>query len=329
MAQKVPKQVLAYDLGGTKVAVGIVDENGKVVEAKRVPVMLEKGKDAVLQQLIALGRDFLRRYPGVKRVGMASAGPLHPKKGLLLDPTNFASKKGPWGIVPIVSILSKGLERPVYLDNDAAAAILAEKWVGAAKNFESAMILTLGTGLGTGIVIDGKLMRAGQGLHPEAGHIILNYKDETAVCGCGNIGCAEAYLSGNGFARWANKQLARGGAAISGTRSKRGSVALQGPELATLARKGNRRVKALFIEYGRLMAAAIQSYTVIFEPQIIVLTGSFAETRDLFMPTVESELKRMFTRRVQAGNPVPKIAVSKLKNYAGLIGGAYVAFFHK
>ena len=104
----------------------------------------------------------IARHPNVKRAGIASAGPLDPIGGVLLDPTNFASASGTWGHVPLARILSRKLRIPVLLENDAAAAMLAEHWVGAAKGYENAMILTLGTGLGTGIICNGALVRAGQ-----------------------------------------------------------------------------------------------------------------------------------------------------------------------
>src|SRR5262249_53220706 len=160
-------KVLSYDLGGTKVAVGVVDEKGKVLDELRVPVVIQEGKTAVIRQLGVLGNELLRKHRGIKRVGMASAGPVDPVKGLLLDPTNFVTAAGGWGKTPITRLLSEKVKRPVRLENDAAAAILAEHWVGAAKKYDNAMILTLGTGLGVGVIANGELVRAGRRLHPE------------------------------------------------------------------------------------------------------------------------------------------------------------------
>jgi len=272
--------VLAYDLGGTKVAVGAVNAKGKVLHSLRVPVLLDEGKDAVLRQLGDLGQEILDRFPEIRRVGMASAGPLDPGRGLLLDPTNFARNDVRWGEVPIVKILERRLKRKVLLENDAAAAILAEHWVGAAKGVDNAMILTLGTGLGTGAICNGELVRSGRWLHPEGGHLILKVDDPTAVCGCGNQGCAEAYLSGNGFARRARILLE--------------NPKVDGPSLAALARGEStgtgvprERALALFREYGELLAVAIHNYVMIYSPERVVLTGSFAQASDLFLPDAE------------------------------------------
>ncbi len=312
MASKTKSIVLAYDLGGTKVAVGVVNSKGQVIDETRVPVAVEEGKKAVIQQLADLGREFLKRHSGIKRVGMASAGPLDPDKGVLLDPTNLATAGETWGKVPIASLLSKKLGIPVYLENDAAAAILAEHWVGIAKKFNNAIILTLGTGLGTGFICNGKLVRAGRGLHTEGGHVIIHEGDRTAPCGCGNLGCAEAYLSGRNFTRRARTLFA--------------NAELTALDIANLARKRDPRALAAFEEYAHLMAVTIQNFVVLYAPEIVVFTGSFAETADLFLKRTEENLEKLLARRRVGIDLMPRLAVSSLKNHAGLIGGAFVAF---
>ncbi|OFZ70248.1 MAG: hypothetical protein A3K03_03725 [Bdellovibrionales bacterium RIFOXYD1_FULL_44_7] len=315
MSQKVPKQVLAYDLGGTKVAVGIIDENGAVIEEVREPVVIEKGKTAVINQLARLGQTLLKDYPNIKKIGVASAGPLHAGAGTLLDPTNFTSKFGTWGKTPIAPLLSKKLKMDVFLENDAAAAILAEKWIGAAKKISNAMILTLGTGLGTGIITNGELTLSGRGLHPEAGHIVINYDDPSAVCGCGNIGCAEAFLSGNGFTKRVSRRFSEKG--------------LTAEEIAHRARNKDPVALAAFNEYAELMAVTLGNYIAVYAPEIVIFTGSFAATSDLFLEKTRKLLKSRLTRRCRAIDLLPKLVLSKLHNKAGLIGAGYVAFTRK
>jgi len=305
--------VLAYDLGGTKVAAGVVNEKGQILEEIRVPVKMREGKTGVIKQLTELGRDLLKRYPKCHSVGVASAGPLHPEKGILLDPTNFyVDPNKTWGQVPISKLLSKGLKKPVYLENDAAAAILAECWMGKARKYENAMILTLGTGLGTGTVTNGALVRAGHGLHTESGHIIIKAGDTTAPCGCGNDGCAEAYLSGKNFALRYQK--------------RHGIKGIEGKEIAQLAREGNKKALEAFYEYSDMLAATLQNYVVIFAPEIFVFTGSFAAASDLFMDRTRRKLERLLVRRRDGIDMMPKLEISSLENEAGLLGGAYVAF---
>ncbi len=313
--KKMTPLVLAYDLGGTKVAVAIVNSRGKILREIREPASFLDGKNAVLRQLETLGKTLMAEYPGrVTRVGIASAGPLDPSRGLLLDPTNFKDKSGKtWGTVPLAQILAKKLGLPVYLENDAAAAILAETWIGAAKGLKNAMILTLGTGLGTGIIANGQLVRAGRGLHPEAGHIPLLFNDRKAQCGCGNLGCAEVFLSGKNF-------------------GKRAAARLKNPRLdaraiAELARRKEPEALALFREYATHLAAALRAYVFLYAPEMIVLTGSFAAASDLFLKDAQKQLEWDLRRYREGVDLMPRLKVSALNNEAGVLGAAWVAHF--
>lgn len=308
-----PLTVLAYDLGGTKFHVAVVTERGKILREWRDKARFDLGKAAVLRQLTDVGTLAIQEFPEIAQIGMASAGPLDPAKGLLLDPTNFAGPEGRWGTVPICKILSSRLKRPCVLENDAAAAMLAEHWKGEARKVKNAMILTLGTGLGTGVLIEGRLARAGRGLHTEAGHLILNENDTSARCGCGNLGCAEAYLSGNGFARWA----------VARKWAKKG---LSSKEIAAIARTGNSKALHAFEEYASKMATAIHNYAVIYAPQKIILTGSFADSADLFLPALKKKLKETLGTRRSPVDLMPEVCLSSLDNHAGVLGGAYIAF---
>ncbi|MEK6706987.1 MAG: ROK family protein [Bdellovibrionota bacterium] len=311
-ASRFTEHVLAYDLGGTKVAAGVMNSKGRILEEIRVPVALEQGKTAVINQLVEIGKKFLNRYPKIHRIGVASAGPLDPVKGMLLDPTNFASKTGTWGKVHLAGILKKKLKRQVFLENDAAAAILAEHWVGSARKYKNAMILTLGTGLGTGIICNDSLVRAGRGLHPEAGHLIINHGDKSAPCGCGNFGCAEAYLSGRNFGKRASTKFM--------------IKELSAEEIAALARQHDKSALAAFEEYALMMAIAIHNYVVIYAPEIVIFAGSFANASDLFIEKTSAHLEKMLIRRRASPDLMPGLTTSSLENRSGLIGGAYVAF---
>ena len=306
------QKVLSYDLGGTKVAVGVISDEGLIIEAKKEPVVLEEGKDAVLHQLTQLGRNYLERYPEINRVGIASAGPLNPKSGELLDPTNFASRQaGSWGRVPITDILRQNLQRPVYLDNDAAAAVLAEYWVGAAKQKQNVITLTLGTGLGTGIICNGKLLRSGRHLHPEAGHMIIHFNDPQAPCGCGNFGCAEAYLSGKNFESRMKRRFS--------------NESLTNVQLANRARSGDQPAIHAFEEYGELLSIALHNYVRMYCPELILFSGSFAATHDLFLHRANEGLKNLLRRLTLGMDMMPELKLAQLNNDAGLIGGAYIA----
>lgn len=307
------RPVLAYDLGGTKVVAGIVSPGGKILTERRELARIPEGRDVVLRQLAELGRALLAEYPRARSVGVASAGPLHPERGTLLDPTNFSrGQSGEWDSVPLARTLERALKRPVVLENDAAAAALAEHWQGAARGCDNAMILTLGTGLGTGVIANGELVRSGRQLHPEAGHVILRAGDATGPCGCGNLGCAEAYLSGRNFAqRFARQQKL--------------SAVPDGAGIAARARAGDAHARAAFDEYAELLAVAVHNYVVLYAPERVILTGSFAEASDLFFPRARARLAELLARRRKGIDLLPELLLSTLRNRAGLLGGAYIA----
>lgn len=324
MPTKAHPLVLAYDLGGTKLAAALVTHTGKILAERRERSQTQEGPKSLIRQMTLMADSLWAEVADSRArtqcVGLASAGPLDPKRGLLLDPTNFSASPQQarlWKSVPLARDLSRALKKPVVMENDAAAAMLAEKWKGAAQRYENAMILTLGTGLGTGILTNGTLVRAGRGLHPEAGHFILNSDDKTALCGCGNLGCAEAYLSGRSFERRYHggkpKHLA------SETR-------LTPKEIARLARTGNSRAKKAFSEYGEWLAVAIHNYVVAYAPEVVILTGSFADASSLFLPSCYKKLRVLLARRRDGIDLLPKIKVSPLKNKAGVLGGATIAW---
>jgi glucokinase len=304
------KKVIGIDLGGTKVHAGVVDNQGKILAEVKAPTELSGGWPRLKKQLVAICRDLQKSHKGISGIGIGSAGPLHAPSGRLLDPTNFGWTKPL--TVKITSELSKALKIPVNLENDAAAAVLAEHWKGGAT--DNSVVLTLGTGLGMGVIANGKLLRGGRELHSEGGHLLLRPGDSSAPCGCGNFGCAEAYLSGMNF-------TSRAAAAL-------GQAQLTTLEVISLAQSGNCVAQACFQEYSQLLAAYLNNMVVLFYPEKVILTGSFANAHENFLPNAEKILHSLLHRRLKTLPIQPKIKISKLGNSAGLLGAAYIAL-HK
>lgn len=302
-------KVIGIDLGGTKIAAAVVDKNGKIHKEIKVPTQSEGGWKSLREQLIGLCKDFSAHKP--KAIGIGSAGPLHAPSGQLLDPTNFGWKS-PLK-VHITRELSKSLRLPVMLENDAAAAVLAEHWKGKAKN--NSVVITLGTGLGVGVIANGKLVRGGRELHPEGGHLLLRPGDTSALCGCGNYGCAEAFLSGKNFAKRAGLIL--------------GMQNLDAITLDEMAKDGHVQATKLFQEYGQLLGEFLHNLVVLYYPEEVILTGSFANTSSHFLSISQERLHQLIERRLKTIPLMPKIRISRLQNKAGVLGGAYIALHPK
>jgi glucokinase len=304
------KICLALDLGGTKLELAVVNADGEILTVRKEILNLELGKEKVIAQMARWGLDLIRDYPAVESVGISSCGPLDPKNGLLLDATNLLTEGKGWGIVPLRDILQEKFGRPTYLDNDAACCVLAERWlgIGRRRDCENLMVLTLGTGLGTGIICNGQLFRSGRFRHPEAGHTIIAYNDESHPWSCGVNGDSEAFLSGMHFTKSYNEKH---------------KLNWTAKEITARARSGDPNAYAAFVSYARVMAATLHNYCVIFCPEWIVFSGSFAEAFDIFAPLVRKELATLLVRRQDI---IPELCVSNLENHSCLLGAASLCF---
>jgi glucokinase len=274
------KQWIGIDLGGTKIAAAVVGEDGRLRGARREPTRLGTWPE-LREQLATLCRELQAGHGSVQGIGIGSAGPLHAPSGTLLDPTNFGWK-GPLK-VKLTAELSRVLRIPVALENDAAAAVLAESWKGGGG--KDCVVITLGTGVGVGVVCGGKLVRGARGLHPEGGHVLLRPGDLSAPCGCGLYGCAEAFLSGKNFAK---------------------------------------RAATLLHEPG-LTGAQLQDLVVLYYPQRVILTGSFAAAHPHFLPLARKILEDLLARRLKTIPLLPELRISRLSENAGVLGAAFVA----
>lgn len=304
--------VLCFDLGGTKLRAAAVDSRGRILSHAVSRVRQAAGYEGLVALFGETAAKLDRPLSSFRCVSVASAGPLHPEKGLLLDPTNFFTGGESWGVLPLVRSLKKVFGKPVYLENDAAAAVLGERWKGGhgKKVSRNMVAMTLGTGVGVGVICNDELVRAGRGLHPEAGHIPLNVDAFDYPCGCGANGCIEAYLAGSHFA----SRLGQ----LKG-------LALTGHEAVELARSGDSEVLKAFREYGRHLAQAIRVLAVLFAPEVVVISGGFSHASSLFLEETRKVLPELMVRYREGIDLVPEVKVSHLQDDAGILGAAYLA----
>ena len=191
------KKVLGVDIGGTKIAICIADTNGEIVASDRVPSGATAPYEQVMPQIIDVAKKVAAKaglqLSDIIGCGICAPGPLDMKGGRIMKSPNLA-----WDAVPIRDDLVKGLNMPVYMDNDANAGVLAEWFFGSAKGKKDVIYLTMSTGVGGGIVSGGKLVTGATGIAGELGHIILDINGP--MCGCGQCGCLEAYCGGRSVA---------------------------------------------------------------------------------------------------------------------------------
>jgi glucokinase len=217
--------VLGVDIGGTKIAVGRVNERAEVADPRTTPTRAAEGVEVSLAQVWRAIEDGLT--PEVKAIGICAPGPLNPKTGVVLNPPNLPG----WRDLPLAALASEKFGLPARIENDCNAQGLAEAWYGAARGCSDVFYAAIGTGIGAGIILDGKIYHGRHGAAAEGGHLTIDYRSETK-CGCGTPGCIEALASGYALERMGTYDLdevaARLGAWLGGI------VSLLDPEIIVL-----------------------------------------------------------------------------------------------
>jgi glucokinase len=182
--------VLGVDIGGTKIATGVVNRRAEISSARSFPTLANEGYDVSIGQVFNAIEGSLTS--DVTAIGICAPGPLNPKTGVVLNPPNLLG----WHNVPLQKMVEDRFGMPVRLENDCNAAGLAETRFGAAKDCNSVFYAAIGTGIGSGIILDGKIYHGKNGSAAEGGHVSIDYRSET-VCRCGSRGCIEALASGH------------------------------------------------------------------------------------------------------------------------------------
>lgn len=302
---------LCFDLGGTKCIAAMVNSDGEILQYEKKLIPELKRPVDLTNFMIALGKNVSRGFEPIS-VAIASAGPLDPQGGNLLDPTNLSHGGEEWGIVDMITPFKEAFDLPVKLENDAAAAALSSHWLGEAKGLENSMTITLGTGIGVGAITNDRLCRAGRGLHPEVSHVSINCMDETAPCGCGNLGCVEAYLSGKNFCKRTSVKL--------------GEDYISGPNVLQRADAKEPEILAAFDEYAELMAHALVAYVVAYAPEMVVFAGGFAVSHRFWLEKTRSRLPELLARRRKGIDMLPKLVIADESDFRVVQGAAYTAF---
>jgi glucokinase len=268
---------VGVDIGGTKVAAGLVTPRGQILSKVRVPMVSREGEAAGLQAVekaidAALDADPARKS-SIAGIGIVSPGPVDPRRGIVVNPVNLPC----WRNFPLVEEIKKSHGLPTVLDNDANAAALAEAIWGAGAGYESVFYVTIGTGIGTGLVLDGHIYHGRTGAAVEGGHVSIDYRGEQ--CGCGKRGCIEVLTAGPAVARRARKRLeavSKEGAKLRSLVG--GNVASVTPEMVAQAwRDGDALAAAILEETADLLAVWLGNMIDLLEPDVIVVGGGMSE----------------------------------------------------
>ena len=288
------RPILGVDIGGTKVAVGLVDHDGKILAQGRKPMLANGTADAALQAVTGAIDSLLASAPaGVQSIGICAPGPLDPKTGMILNPPNVPC----WRNFPLAAKIANIYQLPVKLDNDANAAALAETRWGAARGYRYVFYATIGTGIGTGIILDGRIYHGNTGSAGEGGHISIDYRGP--LCGCGKRGCIEILAAGPAIGARARSKLtekASGSTSRSTSGSMirdlaKGDVAAVTSELVGQAfAAGDPLAREILQETVELLTVWLGNIVDLFDPDILVMGGGVAAMLKPFFAEIKHRL---------------------------------------
>lgn len=308
---------IGVDVGGTKVLGGVVDESGNILTRSRRDT--PKAGGSALSDAIA---DVIKELAGahtVPTVGISAAGFVSSDRKTMLATPNISG----WNGVDLQAEIGSRTDLHIIVENDANAAAWGEAKYGAGRNHNHLMMLTIGTGIGGGIVVNGEIYRGAFGTAAEFGH--LRVVSEGHLCGCGARGCFEQYASGNALMRhtresisatpdMAHNLLARGDGTIAG---------LTGAHITDAAREGDAVALAAFNTTGQWLGAGIATLSVILDPAVVVIGGGVIDAGEILLAPTREALHRYMP--FSGKHPAPTIIAAELGNDAGLVGVADLA----
>ncbi len=316
---KSKKYVIGVDLGGTNIKIGIVSPEGKIIKKTSRKTQAENGPKAVVKNIIEGIKEITdnKKYP-IKAIGIGSPGVVNIKKGTVENPPNFPE----WGVVNLEKKISKAFNLKVHVENDANVAAIGEMIFGAGKKLDSFIMVTLGTGVGGGIIINKKIFHGEFGAAGEIGHVTIDYKGPQ--CKCGSYGCIETYVGNHYLIKRIKVEL------VNHRKSKIWSLINNDIEnlnpkiIQQAAEDGDDYAKSIIKDMGLHLGAAFASVSNLLDISTYIIGGGVAgfgkPLFDAIHESLESRVLKSIKNRV-------KVKPAKLKNDAGIKGASALVFY--
>jgi glucokinase len=306
---------IGVDIGGTKVSGGVVDDAGRVIDRERraTPGTDARATEDVIVEVVSS----LAARHEVRAVGVGAAGWIANDRATVLFSPHLA-----WRNEPLRDALSGRIALPLVVENDANASAYAEYRFGAAQDEPSVVCITLGTGIGGGLVLGGAVYRGAYGLACEYGHMTM--VPDGRLCACGNRGCWEMYASGRALARDARELAAESPVAAARLVERAGSAeAITGPLVTAAAAAGDPAALSICTDMGRWLGRGLASLAAALDPSVFVIGGGVSAAGELLLRPAREEFEHTLTGR--GFRPVARVALAALGPDAGLVGAAELA----
>jgi glucokinase len=302
------KYVFGVDIGGTTVKLGLFDVEGNVLDKWEIPTRTENGGEQILPDIADSVREKMKQIDkeAVAGVGVGAPGPVD-SEGIVHRAVNLG-----WGTFSIKDTLEDLLNMPVMAGNDANVAALGEMWMGGGQGYKDLVVVTLGTGVGGGIINNGKILTGATGAAGEIGHIHVEDKEED-ICGCGNRGCLEQYSSATGITRLAKKRLAE---------SDKDSI-LRNSEISAktvfdAVKERDELALEVADEFGRYLGNALAAIACVVNPEAVVIGGGVSKAGEVLIDFI----RPYYEKNVFHGSRQIKFSLATLGNDAGIYGAA-------
>lgn len=289
--------VIGIDLGGTAIKLGVFKANGNCVENITLDTPQPATPTAVLDSIAEVCLALKKKYQ-VQAMGLGTPGPVDIQGRIAKVAINLSG----WDNVPVADILEAKTGIRTILENDANCAGLGEAWLGAGKEFDNLILLTLGTGVGGAIIINKKLFRGSLGSAGELGLITYDPSDNAYPCNSGNKGSLEQYLSISAIKRMTGKEPI---------------------DLGELAQKGDEKALKFWQDYGKILGIGLTSLIYILAPSAVIISGGISASSQYFLPSAIQEIEQRVLATSREGL---RVMVSTLGNQAGMIGSANLAW---
>lgn len=314
---KAKKLTLGVDLGGTKIAVGLC-QNGEILKKVIFPTHAAAGYDSIISVITGAVERVMEGYEhkDIAGLGVGSAGQINPETGEVIYAPNLK-----WHNAPLGSTLAKALKFKVQVLNDVRAATVAEHRYGNGRGFANFANIFVGTGIGSGFVLNGELINGTTNSAGEIGHVCMD--TEGPLCGCGKKGCLEAYASGTGMENYVKAELKAGRKSIIKELAESKFENVRGPLIGKAAEQGDELALAAIERVGRYLGLAVANIHTLINPDVILLGGGMMALKQYFMPALLNTMHKHILP--VAGQDRELVRDAKFENDAVLLGGA--AFF--
>jgi glucokinase len=321
------RYIIGVDLGGTKISVGAMPDDGsRELGVRSLPTRAEQGAHAVIDRIVEMIEAVITAVmadEGVSRsafagVGVGAPGPLDEGRGVVVVAPNLG-----WRNLPLRAMLAERVGLPVVLDNDANCATLGEAWIGAARGARYVLGLTLGTGIGGGLIVNGRLYHGASNVAGEVGHMTIETQGRR--CACGNYGCLEAYASGPNIAQRAREALEAGETSILLDMVDGDLSLITAQHVYDANDRGDAVAHEVVRETARFLGAGVANLLNVFNPDVVVLAGGVTRAGPALFDPLRAEVRRRaFKPAVDAARIVP----GTLQGTAGVVGAVKVFLDH-